>query len=91
MGGHGAWVAATLNPGRAIGVNSAAGWIHKEDYGDSNTVFRQDVAVSEVRRVSRYCALFFVLLAKSLSFMHKEREEKRRNRRFFFVCVSQPN
>ena len=88
MGGHGAWVAATLNPGRAIGVNSAAGWIHKEDYGDSNTVFRQDVAVSEVSRVSRYCALFFVLLAKSLSFMHKEKRREEIDVFFFCVCLS---
>ena len=44
MGGHGAWVLATLAPDRAIGVVSSAGWIKKEQYGDSNNFFLHDVA-----------------------------------------------
>jgi hypothetical protein len=43
MGGHGAWILATLAPNRAIGVMSAAGWISKELYGDSNTLWKHDV------------------------------------------------
>lgn len=40
MGGHGAWVLGTLAPDRAIGLVPIAGWIKKEEYGDSNTFFR---------------------------------------------------
>ena len=40
MGGHGAWHLATHYPDRALAVISLAGWIKKEEYGDSNIFFR---------------------------------------------------
>eukprot|EP00058_Branchiostoma_floridae_P028050 XP_002613541.1 hypothetical protein BRAFLDRAFT_119810 [Branchiostoma floridae] len=40
MGGHGAWHLATHHPDRALAVVSLAGWIKKEEYGDSNVFFR---------------------------------------------------
>ena len=40
MGGHGALNLASHFPDRAIGLISLAGWIKKEDYGDSNLFFR---------------------------------------------------
>jgi len=40
MGGHGAWHLATHYPDMALAVVSLAGWIRKEDYGDSNLFFR---------------------------------------------------
>lgn len=40
MGGHGAWHLATHYPDMALAVLSVAGWIRKEDYGDSNLFFR---------------------------------------------------
>ena len=43
MGGHGALVAATLAPARAIGVAPFAPWIKKEEYGDSNRFFLLDL------------------------------------------------
>ncbi|GFO46042.1 afadin-and alpha-actinin-binding protein [Plakobranchus ocellatus] len=46
MGGHGAWHLATHYPDRAIGLVSLAGWIKKEEYGDSNLFFRHDIATS---------------------------------------------
>ncbi|XP_072030612.1 uncharacterized protein [Amphiura filiformis] len=46
MGGHGAWHLATHYPDRAIGVISLAGWIKKEEYGDSNVFFRHDISTS---------------------------------------------
>jgi dienelactone hydrolase len=46
MGGHGAWQLATHYPDSALAVVSAAGWISKEDYGDSNLFFRHDIGVS---------------------------------------------
>ena len=49
MGGHGAWQLATHYPDRAIGLVSLAGWIKKEEYGDSNLFFR-------------YFRLFFLLV-----------------------------
>ncbi|XP_041353509.1 uncharacterized secreted protein ARB_06907-like isoform X2 [Gigantopelta aegis] len=46
MGGHGAWHLATHYPDRALAVVSLAGWIKKEEYGDSNLFFRHDTATS---------------------------------------------
>lgn len=40
MGGHGAWHIATHYPDRALALVSLAGWIKKEEYGDSNLFFR---------------------------------------------------
>lgn len=40
MGGHGAWHLATHFSDMALAVVSLAGWIRKEDYGDSNLFFR---------------------------------------------------
>ncbi|XP_033736186.1 LOW QUALITY PROTEIN: uncharacterized secreted protein ARB_06907-like [Pecten maximus] len=48
MGGHGAWHLATHFPDRALGLVSLAGWIKKEEYGDSNLFFRHDLATSHV-------------------------------------------
>ncbi|OWF46589.1 uncharacterized secreted protein ARB_06907-like [Mizuhopecten yessoensis] len=48
MGGHGAWHLATHFPDRALGLLSLAGWIKKEEYGDSNLFFRHDLATSHV-------------------------------------------
>ncbi|CAI9730593.1 secreted ARB_06907-like [Octopus vulgaris] len=46
MGGHGAWHLATHFPDRALAVVSLAGWIKKEEYGDSNLFFRHDISAS---------------------------------------------
>lgn len=46
MGGHGAWHLGTHFPDRALGVISLAGWIKKEEYGDSNLFFRHDISTS---------------------------------------------
>ncbi|GAB1609702.1 uncharacterized secreted protein ARB_06907-like [Argonauta hians] len=46
MGGHGAWHLATHFPDRALAVISLAGWIKKEEYGDSNLFFRHDISTS---------------------------------------------
>ncbi|XP_055880964.1 uncharacterized protein LOC106057948 [Biomphalaria glabrata] len=46
MGGHGAWHLATHFPDRATGLISLAGWIKKEEYGDSNLFFRHDISTS---------------------------------------------
>ncbi|CAH1263725.1 Hypp2754 [Branchiostoma lanceolatum] len=46
MGGHGAWHLATRHPDRALAVVSLAGWIKKEEYGDSNVFFRHDISTS---------------------------------------------
>ncbi|KAL3875128.1 hypothetical protein ACJMK2_038060 [Sinanodonta woodiana] len=46
MGGHGAWLMATHYPDKALAVISQAGWIKKEEYGDSNLFFRHDIATS---------------------------------------------
>ena len=48
MGGHGAWHIATHVPDRALGVVSAAGWIRKEYYGDSNRFFVHDIGHSHI-------------------------------------------
>ncbi|XP_014674933.1 PREDICTED: uncharacterized protein LOC106815023 [Priapulus caudatus] len=48
MGGHGAWQVATHYTDRALAVVSLAGWIRKEDYGDSNLFMRHDVAAADV-------------------------------------------
>ncbi|CAG2189140.1 unnamed protein product [Mytilus edulis] len=48
MGGHGALNLATHYPDRALGLISLAGWIKKEEYGDSNLFFRHDIAASHV-------------------------------------------
>ncbi|KAK3593447.1 hypothetical protein CHS0354_020212 [Potamilus streckersoni] len=46
MGGHGAWLLASHYPDKALAVISQAGWIKKEEYGDSNLFFRHDIATS---------------------------------------------
>ncbi|XP_063426134.1 uncharacterized protein LOC134709942 [Mytilus trossulus] len=48
MGGHGALNLATHYPDRALALISLAGWIKKEEYGDSNLFFRHDIAASHV-------------------------------------------
>ena len=48
MGGHGAWHIATHVPDRGLGVMSAAGWIRKEYYGDSNRFFIHDIGHSHI-------------------------------------------
>ncbi|XP_013398622.1 uncharacterized secreted protein ARB_06907-like [Lingula anatina] len=48
MGGHGAWHLSTHFPDHALAVISLAGWIKKEEYGDSNLFFRHDIATSHV-------------------------------------------
>jgi pimeloyl-ACP methyl ester carboxylesterase len=42
MGGHGAWLLATVAPDLVRAVNPNAGWLCKEFYGDSNTLFLFD-------------------------------------------------
>lgn len=42
MGGHGAWLFAALESGRSLCLNANAGWLRKESYGDSNTLFMHD-------------------------------------------------
>lgn len=54
MGGHGAWHLAVHYPDRALGVISLAGWIKKEEYGDSNLFFRHDIAVSHTDPVVKH-------------------------------------
>ncbi|XP_067681590.1 uncharacterized protein [Haliotis asinina] len=46
MGGHGAWHLATHFPDRALALVSLAGWIKKEEYGDSNLFFKHDLSTS---------------------------------------------
>eukprot|EP00051_Salpingoeca_urceolata_P014544 m.185404 g.185404 ORF g.185404 m.185404 type:complete len:998 (+) comp18116_c0_seq7:2010-5003(+) len=46
MGGHGAWHLASLVPDAVMALIPAAGWISKEDYGDTNLFMRHDVAAS---------------------------------------------
>lgn len=48
MGGHGAWHLATHYPDRGLGLITLAGWIKKEEYGDSNLFFRHDISTSHV-------------------------------------------
>lgn len=48
MGGHGAWHAAVRLPDHVIAVQPSAGWISKEQYGDSNAFMRLDVSLSWV-------------------------------------------
>ncbi|XP_062603242.1 uncharacterized protein LOC134265019 [Saccostrea cucullata] len=48
MGGHGAWHLATHYPDRSLGLVTLAGWIKKEEYGDSNLFFRHDISASHV-------------------------------------------
>ncbi|XP_052766387.1 uncharacterized protein LOC128207480 isoform X2 [Mya arenaria] len=48
MGGHGAWHAAIHYPDRALALIALAGWIKKEEYGDSNLFFRHDISASHV-------------------------------------------
>ena len=63
MGGHGAWVLATSDPDRALGVVVGAGWTSKEKYGSSNNLFEHvsvpclilgaAVLTTKLRRISR--------------------------------------
>ncbi|XP_064601403.1 LOW QUALITY PROTEIN: uncharacterized protein LOC135467560 [Liolophura sinensis] len=46
MGGHGAWHVATHFPDRALALIPLAGWIKKEEYGDSNLFFKHDISTS---------------------------------------------
>ena len=48
MGGHGAWTLASHDTDRAIGIVVAAGWIRKEEYGDSNRFFLHDIGHAHV-------------------------------------------
>jgi hypothetical protein len=48
MGGHGAWHISSHVPDRGLGVISAAGWIRKEYYGDSNKFFVHDIGHSHI-------------------------------------------
>ncbi|XP_012559712.2 uncharacterized protein LOC100209092 isoform X1 [Hydra vulgaris] len=48
MGGHGAWQVSVHNPDRALAVISGAGWLSKEDYGDSNLFYHFDVSISYI-------------------------------------------
>jgi len=48
MGGHGAFLSATLNPDRSVCSSIAAGWIRKEEYGNANNFFGLDVQNSFV-------------------------------------------
>ncbi|XP_061173973.1 uncharacterized protein LOC133183060 [Saccostrea echinata] len=48
MGGHGAWHLASHYPDRSLGLVTLAGWIKKEEYGDSNLFFRHDISASHV-------------------------------------------
>lgn len=48
MGGHGAWLLAIAEPGKALCVVSSASWLRKDQYSDSNKVFMHDVATSGV-------------------------------------------
>jgi hypothetical protein len=71
MGGHGAWVIATHYPDLAVGVASAAGWIRKEYYGDSNDLFVHDLryvvyvylcSCVSICMISGMCIFVFVCL-----------------------------
>lgn len=46
MGGHGAWVLATNSPDRFLCALPTAGWIRKEEYGNSNLFFSLDSSSS---------------------------------------------
>lgn len=48
MGGHGAWLFGVLEPGRTLCLNPNAGWLRKEQYGDSNTLFTHDLRLDTV-------------------------------------------
>lgn len=48
MGGHGAWHALTHAPHVSIGGAPMAGWIKKEEYGDSNAFMQLDATGSAV-------------------------------------------
>ncbi|KAK3093303.1 hypothetical protein FSP39_013879 [Pinctada imbricata] len=54
MGGHGAWHLATHYPDKALALMSLAGWIKKEEYGDSNLFFRHDIATSHADPVTKF-------------------------------------
>ncbi|XP_060576275.1 uncharacterized protein LOC132733629 [Ruditapes philippinarum] len=54
MGGHGAWHIATHYPDRALALVALAGWIKKEEYGDSNLFFRHDIATSHVEPATKF-------------------------------------
>nr|XP_054758103.1 uncharacterized protein LOC129264279 [Lytechinus pictus] len=54
MGGHGAWHLATHYPDRALAVVSLAGWIKKEEYGDSNVFFRHDISTSHTDSATKH-------------------------------------
>lgn len=48
MGGHGAWLFGVLEPGRTHCLNPNAGWLRKEQYGDSNTLFTHDLRLDTI-------------------------------------------
>jgi hypothetical protein len=48
MGGHGAWVMSVNIPNHFICINSNAGWIKKEEYGNSNALFGFDISSSYI-------------------------------------------
>ncbi|KAK3251372.1 hypothetical protein CYMTET_39286 [Cymbomonas tetramitiformis] len=46
MGGHGALLFALSSPDRALALNTNAGWLRKDSYGDSNTLWKHDLGVA---------------------------------------------
>lgn len=53
MGGHGAWQLSVHHPDKALAVISAAGWLSKENYGDSNLFYHHDVSVSHTDHMTK--------------------------------------
>ena len=45
---------STHNPDKALAVISAAGWLSKEEYGDSNVFYRHDVSNSHVDPATKF-------------------------------------
>lgn len=41
------------HPDKALAVISAAGWLSKEDYGDSNLFYHHDVSVSHTDHMTK--------------------------------------
>ncbi|KAJ8309431.1 hypothetical protein KUTeg_014305 [Tegillarca granosa] len=54
MGGHGSWHLATHYPDRGLALLSLAGWIKKEEYGDSNLFFKHDLSTSYTDPAVKY-------------------------------------
>ena len=67
MGGHGAWHLATHYPDMALAVVSLAGWIRKEDYGDSNLFFRLVAVAFWYRVLTVWCNTAIFMCTKILT------------------------